>query len=303
MNTRKWLLLFTLLLLATLVALYWSGARPRVELSNLQFASTEEMVKRGEYVANLAGCVSCHTDVDEGGALLAGGREISTQRQGVFVGGNITSDPEAGIGGWTAEEFVVALRYGLSPSGKHYYPVFPYTSFSRMRDEDLVAIYEYLKTVPPSPQKSERQKPRWYLWRGGLRFWKKLYFLQRELEPDPLQPARWNRGSYLVNAVLHCAECHTPRNKLGALELGGMFSGNQVLPGKDMAPNITSSLKAGIGYWSDSDIKRFLRLGIKPNGERASGLMAEVVQSSTSYLDDADLDAVARYLKSLRAID
>lgn len=303
MNTRKWLLLFSLLFLATLVALYWSGARPRVDLSNLQFASKGDMIDRGEYIARLAGCVSCHTDIDNDGALLAGGRRLELDGQGVFVGGNITPDPDAGIGSWTAEEFVVALRYGLSPEGKHYYPVFPYTSFSRMRTGDLVAVYEYLKTVPPIPQKAPLSEPRWYLMRGGLRFWKKLYFSPRNLQPNPLEPARWNRGSYLVHAVLHCAECHSPRNKLGALVMGAAFSGSRGLPGGDSAPNITSSEAAGIGYWSDSDIKQFLQLGIKPNGDRASGLMAEVIRASTSKLKYADLDAVTEYLISLPAID
>lgn len=303
MDTRKWLLLFFLLFVMTLVALYWSGARPHVDLSNLQFASKGEMVARGEYIAELAGCVSCHTDSSHGGAAFAGGEPLEIEGMGSFVGGNITPDPEAGIGSWSAEEFVVALSYGLSPEGKHYYPVFPYTSFSKMRTEDLVAIYEYLQTVPPIPQASAAQRPKWYLPRGGIRFWKKLYFEPSNLQPDPLQPAQWNRGSYLVNAVLHCSECHTPRNKLGALVKGAEFSGNPVLPGGEEAPNISSSKTSGIGYWSTADIKRFLRLGVRPDGERVTGMMARVVQGSTANLSASDLDAVAAYLQSIPALD
>lgn len=302
MNTRKWLLIFFVLFLLTVLALYWSGARPRLDLSTLQFSSTAELAARGKVYAESAGCIDCHTDPAPNGAMLAGGRVLDTQF-GRFVSTNITADKLTGIGAWSPEEFVTALRYGLSPTGMHYFPAFPYTSFTKMRTDDLVAIYEYLRSVPPIRRFNQKQRPRWYLWRGGLRFWKRLYFRPGVLEPDPLRPAQWNRGSYLVNAVVHCGECHTPRNRLGALNVAYRFAGTDGLPGGEKAPNITASRDAGIGYWSQQDLKAFLRTGIRPDGSTVNGLMREVIDNSLSALSDADLDAIVVYVKSVPAIN
>ena len=263
---------------------------------------------RGAYVLRLAGCATCHT-APKGGQFLAGGRELKSPF-GSFFPPNITPDPETGIGGWSGEDFVQALRHGKSPKGKPYYPAFPYTSYTCMTHQDMVDLKAYLDTVGPVRNRVPDHKLSFpFSVRAGLYVWRKLYFdLQAyysEIEPygpDPDQSDVWNRGAYIVNGPGHCGECHTPRNPLGAMQRDRAFSGNPNGPEGDPVPNITGHSKKGIEDWSLEDVVSFLQIGLKPDGDFAGGAMSGVIEDATGKLTEADVTAIATYLKSLPAI-
>ena len=256
--------------------------------------------EHGEYVLNMAGCVACHT-VPKGGAFLAGGRELKTDF-GSFFTPNITPDPETGIGSWTDEDFTRALREGKSPEGGHYYPTFPYTSYTRMTEQDILDLKAYLDTVPavrnPVP---DHDLPFPFGIRASMFGWKLLFFDDTPFAPDPSQSAAWNRGAYLVNGPGHCGECHTPRNILGVVDSDRPLAGNSNGPDGDAVPNITPG-SGGIGDWSEDDIVSFLEIGITPDSDFFGGAMTDVVQESTSKLTADDLQAIATYLSSLPPI-
>ena len=163
---------------------------------------------RGAYLAVAAGCLTCHTDYKKKGQLLAGGPAIETPF-GAFYGPNITPDTKHGIGGWTVEQFSMALAAGRAPNGNHYFPSFPYTSYAAMKPQDIVDIKSYLDTVPPVTQASRPHDLGWpFSDRAALGAWKLLNF-------DPVRNVELDRGAYLVNVLGHCGECHTQRNVLG----------------------------------------------------------------------------------------
>lgn len=262
----------------------------------------EAAVKRGEYVFHAAGCESCHTDRKNKGPLLAGGPPIKTEF-GTFYGPNITPDPDQGIGKWTDAQFERALHRGEDDDGDYLFPVFPYTSFTFMTDTDVKDLRAYLATVPPSKIKS---KPQNVAFPFSLRFlqvfWRWLNFTPGPFVPDKTQSAEWNRGAYLVIALVHCGECHTPRNMTGGPERDMWMAGNAEGPDGAHIPNITPDPLTGIGKWSVEDITQYLSTGIDPDGDVAGSLMADVVELSTSKLADADRKAIAVYLKSLPPI-
>ena len=257
-----------------------------------------DAVKRGEYIFRAAGGCTCHTEAEDG-TLLAGGRAIETPF-GTFYGTNITPDEETGIGAWGEPDFMRAMREGLSPRGAHYFPVFPYTSFTRMRRQDLLDLRAYLSTVKPIRRENrahEVQSP--FSWRPLLGGWKFLNFTPGEFQEDPTHSAEWNRGAYLTQALGICKECHTPRNFLGGLKEDMAYAGSQHGPEGDAVPNITPDAKTGIGAWAAEDIVFFLKTGFKPSGDDAQGLMAEMIDNGFKYLRDDDLRAIAVYLRSL----
>lgn len=255
---------------------------------------------RGEYVLNLAGCVACHT-VADGGAFLAGGRELKTDF-GSFFTPNITPDRETGIGDWSEADFVRALREGKSPSGGHYYPTFPYTSYTRMTEQDMRDLKAYLDTVPavrnPVP---DHDLPFPFGIRMSMFGWKLLFFDDAPFTPDPNQSDAWNRGAYIVNGPGHCGECHTPRNLLGVVDSDRPLAGNANGPEGDSVPNITPGA-GGIGDWDTDDIVSALEIGLLPDGDFVGGAMTDVVDESTSKLTAEDLEAIAVYLSSLPPI-
>ncbi len=262
----------------------------------------DAIVIRGDYLARAANCVSCHTDKKAKGAPFAGGRGLKTPF-GTYYSSNITPDRETGIGKWTDDEFLRALRLGLSPKGEHYFPVFPYTTYTELRDDDALAIKAYLFSLKPVTRKN-RAHDVWppFGWRWTIGLWKWLFFQERLFKPDPNQDEAWNRGAYLVAALAHCGECHTPRNLAGALDRTMWMAGTEDGPEGDISPNITPDLETGIGDWSVDQIAFFLKVGTKPDYETAQGLMAESIEDGLSHLSDADLEAVARYIKSLPLI-
>jgi mono/diheme cytochrome c family protein len=264
-------------------------------------AADEAALKRGEILFKAADCAACHTDVKGGGQPLAGGRPLATPF-GTFYGPNITSDKQYGIGAWSAAQFHDALRKGVDRAGHYLFPVFPFTSFTGMSDADIADLYAYLQSLPAvaQPNKAHEVKPP-FGWRFLLVFWRALFFTPGPLARVDGQSAEWNRGRYLAEAVVHCEECHTPRNFMGALKRGQAFSGNPQGPDGQKAPNITSDAESGIGKWSVDDVAALLKTGQTPEFDFVGSGMAEVVKG-TAVLSDADRRAIAAYVKSIPPI-
>lgn len=252
---------------------------------------------RGEYVLRMGGCVTCHTHGDDG-AFLAGGRPLESPF-GTFYTSNITPDPETGIGGWSSGDFVLAMREGIAPGGHPYYPAFPYTSYVKMTDQDLLDLKAYLETVEPVAN----DVPAHDLdFPANLRFlmrgWQLLFHVDEPFVSRPDQDEVWNRGAYLVNGPGHCAECHTPRNALGARIEDRFLAGATTGPDGKGVPNITPH-PDGIGGWSPTDITFMLQTGILPDGDVVGGEMVSVIDDATSKLEPSDLEAIATYLLSV----
>jgi mono/diheme cytochrome c family protein len=260
--------------------------------------AAEAAIERGAYLFNAAGGCSCHTDVKNDGPTLAGGRALATDF-GTFYSPNITADPTTGIGAWTDADFVRAMREGIGPDGRHYYPVFPFPSFTGMTETDLLDLKSYLFSLPRVERRNrEHELDAPYAWRVTLLPWRWLNFEVGPFEPEPDKSEVWNRGAYLVEAVAHCGECHTPRDGLGALDRGNWLAGTADGPEGGTVPNITPDPETGIGAWSDAAIKRVFATGMLPNGDFVGGAMAEAGEGFR-HLRDADLDAIVAYLRSV----
>ncbi len=276
-----------------------------------------ELLVRGEYLVNAAGCIDCHTLTHD--RPFAGGVKIdATVGPGLkltFYSPNISSDSVTGIGNWTEADFVKSLREGISPNGSYYYPVYPWRSYTKVTDDDARAMFAYLRALPPVvgfTPKSDIGFPiynqRWLMW-----FWKTI-FLNRSSDPLvnlktgpgpfvplPSKPESWNRGAYLVEGIFHCAECHSPRNAGGAPIAAQWMAGSSFPFGKRYPPNITQDLATGLGSWKRADWLRFLASGISPNGSQPGGEMAQVIRN-TARLNQADRQAMVDYLMSLAPV-
>jgi len=289
----RWVIALGLLVLVAAAAwllVPWRGAPPKVAGSGDP--------AHGEYVLRLAGCVSCHTDEKNGGQFLAGGRALATPF-GTFYTPNITPDPATGIGGWSKGAFLRALSEGVSPGGHLLYPAFPYTSYTRMTQQDGLDLEAYLETVQPvANQVRDHALDFPFGFRPLLDGWRLLYFEDGAYQPDPAQSEAWNRGAYIVTGPGHCGECHTPRNALGARQHDRFLAGTRDGPDGKPVPNITSH-DDGIGGWSKSDIAFALQTGILPDGDVLGGAMSEVIDDATSHLSADDRNAIAEYLLSL----
>jgi mono/diheme cytochrome c family protein len=254
--------------------------------------------KRGEYLSKAAGCLGCHTGAKEGAQAFAGGRALTTPF-GTFYGPNITPHAQAGIGRWTEEDFMNAMRLGVRPDGAHYYPAFPYTSFTKITDADLKDLWAYLRSLAPSSRASEPHQLRFpFGWRFLNRIWKWLFFSPGVFAPAPTRNAVLNRGAYLVEALGHCGECHTPRNWLGGPRKDRFLAGAKLAKGT-AASNLTPTRLKKL---NDGELKDVLKTGIKPDGDVLSEAMGEVVQNTTSKLTPQDLDALVAYLRSLPSL-
>jgi len=252
-------------------------------------------IERGRYLTIAADCVACHT-VLNGGKPFAGGRPIETPF-GNIVTPNITPDLDTGIGAWTDDQFDNAVRRGVRPNGALLYPAMPFTSYTKMSRDDVLAIRAYLRTVPAvRNQVVTNMLPFPFNIRTSMRVWNALYFTAGEFKPDPEKSSEWNRGAYLVQGPGHCATCHTPKSFLGGDKTGEYLRGSY-LQGW-VAPDITNDPRTGLGRWSASDISTYLKTGHNRT-TAATGPMAEVVTYSTSQMTDSDLAAIATYLKSV----
>jgi mono/diheme cytochrome c family protein len=260
--------------------------------------ASEDLLEHGKYVFYAAGCISCHTR-DQ---LMAGGRPLDTPF-GIFYPPNITPQREYGIGAWSEEDFVRALREGMSPQGEHYYPAFPYPSYTRMTNQDMHALYAYLMTLPTSSRENRPNNLHWpFSSRSMISYWKADRFTPGEFSADPEKSPQWNRGAYLAGALGHCSECHTPRDYLGAPRSDRYLAGTCLGPDGRRVPNITPDRETGIGDWTDEGLMTFLKTGRKPDGGYTDSLMAEVLGTSCMRLTDYDLHSLAIYLQSLPPI-
>jgi len=250
---------------------------------------------RGAYLARMGGCIGCHTKTDESGPVLAGGASLETPF-GSFVPPNITPDRAHGIGGWTLEDFIAAVRHGISPDGQPYYPAFPYAFYTRLSEQDVADIWAAIWTVPPVGESANDHALAFpFDQRAGLKLWRTLYFDASDYQPVDSKSDAWNRGRFIVTGPAHCGACHTPRNLLGARDHDRRFFGAHDLPGGHEAPSIRPLDLKDKG-WSEVDITFALRTGIGLDGDSLGGSMGEVIRDGTSWLSDEDLRAVATYL-------
>lgn len=265
-------------------------------------AADPAQLERGAHLFAAAGCAYCHTDTKNGGAMLAGGRALDTPF-GRFHTPNITADPATGIGGWSDADFLRALREGIAPDGSYYYPAFPFTSYTHATDQDLLDIKAHIFSLPPVVAEDKPHELSFpFGWRALLAVWRGLNFEPQRFEPDAARSAGWNRGGYLVEALGHCQECHTPRGWLGGLDEDAAFSGTTDGPDGGKVPNITPDEETGIGRWEADQVARVLADGALPDFDYVGGAMAEVVRNSTSRLTPEDRAAIAEYLLALPPI-
>lgn len=254
-------------------------------------------VERGRAVFLAASCAACHTEPEEG-ERLAGGRALASPF-GTFFTPNITPDPETGIGNWSEADLARALHEGRAPDGSAYYPAFPYTSYTGMSDRDVSDLWAYLQTLDPVEQSNREHDLSFpFGFRLLLEPWRWLYFAPVRFTPDPALDEQEARGAYLVEALGHCAECHTPRNRFGALNRSRAYAGTRSGPDGRRVSNITPH-ENGLGGWSAGEIAYYLETGFTPDFDFAGGAMAEVIETSTSQMSDEDRRAIAAYLKRL----
>jgi mono/diheme cytochrome c family protein len=242
------------------------------------------------------GCAACHmTPKQKDDTRLGGGLQLHTAFGEFFVP-NISPDAKDGIGGWSEAQFVTAMTKGTSPSGEHLYPAFPYPSYARMHIDDVRDLFAYLKTLPPVTGRVRHHELKFpFNVRRVVGLWKLLFFDDRPFAPDPKRSAEWNRGAYLVNGPGHCAECHSPRNLLGAVVGSRRFGGGPSPTGQGGVPSIRQDK---LGTWSVEDIMETLTTGDTPDSDRVGAAMVDVVRN-VSQLSDADRHAMAVYIKSL----
>lgn len=269
--------------------------------------AVDPLVERGAYLARAGNCFSCHTR--PGGEPYAGGLSFHTPYGflGAIHSTNITPDPETGIGSWTEEQFKRAMHEGISADGSRLFPAFPYTAFTLISDDDIKALYAFLKTV--APVKYTAPSNGWaFAMRWPVMFWNALFFKEGRFQPDEKQSAEWNRGAYLVEGLGHCSACHTPRNLLLAEKTDQKYAGglqqDHVEGGATrtwFAVNLTPS-PVGLGTWPEAQIQRYLKTG---HSTKAGifGPMNEVIINSLQHLTNEDTKAMAVYLKSLPPID
>ena len=253
-----------------------------------------ELIASGKVLVEAGDCAGCHTT--DPAKPFAGGKRIDTPFGAIYAP-NLTPDRDTGIGAWSDADFVRAVRTGIAPDGSNYYPAFPYPSFTKMTKDDALAIRAYLATLAPVVSRNKPPELRWpFGYRGLIRVWNALYFKPGLFEPDQSKSAAWNRGGYLVTGLAHCGACHTPKNYFGADKSAQALSGNVVAGW--FAPRLDGAARTGLKSWSEEDITEYLQSG--RNGKsHAGGPMAEVVVNSTSKMSDADVRAIAVYLKSL----
>jgi mono/diheme cytochrome c family protein len=273
--------------------------------------------EQGRYLATAGDCISCHTR--PGGQPFAGGRPLNTPF-GVIYSANITPDSKTGIGAWTERQFERALRQGIAADGSHLYPALPYTAYTKVTDQDVHAIYSYMRTVKPVsyiPPKNKMPFP--FSVRALLAGWNMMFLDEGRFAPDASHSAEWNRGAYLTQGLGHCGACHSPRNFLGGHAQGDALTGgdyldeisdevvdNGITPLDESivrpwsAPNLTQA-PSGLGAWSLDAIAAYLKTGHSTRAG-AFGPMSEVIGNSTSRLTDSDIHAIAVYLKSLAPV-
>jgi len=302
MRNRTVTILVALLALALIAGLAFYLLRPGMMVPSAGAVAgqgknaTTLVLEKGEYLARAGDCVACHTEPNR--PAFAGGRAMPTPFGNLYVP-NITPDDETGIGQWSADDFYRMMHTGISRDGTLLYPAMPFASYTKVTREDCDAIYAYLMSVKPVKQQNRPHELRFpYNKRDLLIGWRALYFTEGEYVPDAGQSAQWNRGAYLVEGLGHCAMCHTAVNALGGSSEAKAFEGGMIPNQNWYAPSLTSNREAGLGNWTIKEIVDLLQVGIS-HRSTVYGPMAEVVYNSLQYMTDADVEAMAVYLKTL----
>jgi len=303
MHGKQWMIAFSLsgLLCFNLVvqantasSKSYQGPYPNYPTVNYGTGKQRTLIKRGEYLVKVGDCISCHTNTPEGGKPFAGGLPIKTPF-GTFYTPNITPDKETGIGGWSTKDFRRALHDGVAPDGSHYFPTFPYPSFTKVSKVDLNAIKAYLDNIPAVNQPKRKDDVPFPFNQRRLQFgWKLLFFNKGRYQYNPEQSAEWNRGAYLVQGLGHCGECHTPRNPFGAVKNSHYLTGAFI--DGFYCPNIT---EAGLRHAGIADIMKVFQGELLNEAGPVQGPMAEVNHNSLNYLSLADQRAIVVYLKTV----
>ncbi|HEX3116252.1 MAG TPA: cytochrome c [Bradyrhizobium sp.] len=293
------ILLGTVLLGAAGFGIFWWLTATPIMLAVTAPAYTPDLAN-GRTTFNAGGCSSCHAVPGQPDRLKLGGGLAIPSPFGTFYAPNISPDPADGIGRWSEADFVRAVTQGISPSGYHYFPAFPYTSYAHAKVEDIRDLFAYLKTLGPVPSKvRDHDVPVPFNIRRNIGIWKLLFMDGKPFMPDAARSAQWNRGAYLVGGLGHCAECHSARNFLGGIIAAQRFAGAPNPEGEGWVPNITQK---GLADWSAKDIAYFLETGELPDGDSASGSMVRVIRN-ISQLGPEDRAAIAEYLKSLPPVE
>jgi mono/diheme cytochrome c family protein len=254
-----------------------------------------DQVKRGEYLARAADCLVCHTA--PGGTDYAGGLAFP-QPFGTLYSTNITPDKDTGIGSYSDQDFLDALRRGKRRDGVRLYPAMPYTSYTYMTDADGLAIKAYLFSLPAVHAAAPDNTLKFpFNQRWAMAFWSALFNADARFAPNTDRSAEWNRGAYIAEALAHCGECHTPRNLAFALNNGKKFAG--AVAAGWYAFNITSDRGSGIGGWSDDDVFAYLASGHAQGHGTAAGPMGEAIDQSFSQMAPSDIHALVSYVRSV----
>jgi len=277
----------------------WFVTQPRPAYSReAKIADGNGDPEKGKMLFAAGDCGSCHASPGQSDRLRLGGGLALASNYGTFRAPNISSDRVDGIGAWTVIELANAVPSVVSPDGRHYYPVFPYGSYAHMKPADVNDLMAYLRTLPAvSGRAPGPEVYAFFRVRRFVGFWKVLYFESTPLQDDPGRDPGWNRGRYLVEAVAHCAECHSSRDVFGGIKPATRFAGGRDPQGTGFYPNITP---ARIGDWSAEEIAEVLRSGKTPHHGQVGSSMADVVVN-TALLPQVDRDAMAAYLKSMPA--
>ena len=293
----RWFLgLVGVVVVAAVAFFFWPAQLPPVAASASQ-PTGAALLARGEYLTRAGDCAACHTL--PGGAPFAGGLAFHLPF-GTIYAPNITPDRDTGIGAWSDAEFVRALHAGIGRDGENLYPAFPYTAYALLSTDDALAIRAYLATLRPVHTDTPRNELRFpFNQRYGMRAWNLLFLPTHPFTPAPDKDLAWNRGAYLVEALGHCGECHTPRNLLMGLDNSRKFAGADQVGWH--AYNLTSDRTNGLGGWSDAQLAQYLSTGHADGHGPASGPMAEAVEHSLRYLSPDDIHAMVTYLRSIPA--
>jgi mono/diheme cytochrome c family protein len=262
-----------------------------------QGSSGPDLIARGKYVFGATGGCGCHTEKDR--PVNSGGRKYEGPF-GTLYSTNITPDRQTGIGDWTDDQIITAIRLGRRPNGERLVPVHPYPVFNGMAEEDLRAVVAYLRSLPAVSRPNQPKKLVPLFESVFLPAWLAA-FAPREKPPPGAPASGLARGEYLVRAVGHCGECHTPRGITQATDHSRFLGGTAKGPDGDLVPNITPDKDTGL-IWSEEEIADYLGSGNKPDGDVAGGLMAEMIEGATAGFKDLtkeDRLAIARYLKSI----
>jgi mono/diheme cytochrome c family protein len=292
--------LVAVLVLAALGAgAFWFLTSPDRQTAGLEpVPAGAPNIENGRVAFHVGGCASCHATPNQDDRLKLGGGYALGSPFGTFHVPNLSPHPRDGIGSWTPAQFLRAMRGGVSPDGRHYYPSFPYTSYQRMTAEDARDLFAYILTLEPVEGRvRDHELPFPFNVRRGLGLWKLAFLDGEPFRPDPAKSASVNRGAYLTQGLGHCAECHSGRTALGQIDEARRYAGGPNPSGRGTVPNITPH-ETGLKEWTRGDIIEVLTSGLTPTGDSVGSTMTSVVRN-TAEIPEADRGAIAEYLRQL----